>query len=171
MRVKAGKTLRCVRLFEESGLALSSPRLFRHTAPGGARSRVWTSFERRHYFWLRAPSNTPDAWDYTVSAGDMDKGMVLKHRFRACLNTRVSVGRLTGCWGGSRRSCACFTVDALTPSSVKLLGVRDDAQNYVNILFDKEVEAVTSVYAALAKRLHPLRDTFWRSGRDDTDSL
>ena len=57
-----------------------------------------------------------------------------------------------------------MTVDALTPSSVKLLGVRDDAQNYVNILFDKEVEAVTSVYAALPNAFTPFGILFGVQG-------
>ena len=67
--------------FEESGLALSSP-VFLGTQHREAHVPEFGHlFERRHYFWLAAPLSTPDAWDHTVSAGDMDKGMVLKHRF------------------------------------------------------------------------------------------
>ena len=67
--------------FEESGLVLSNP-VFLGTQHREAHVPEFRHLlEHRHYFWLTAPLDTPDVWDHTVSAGDMDKGMVLKHRF------------------------------------------------------------------------------------------
>ena len=67
--------------FEESGLELSRPVFLGTHSLITNNPDVGELLSHRHYFWLSAPLSTPDAWDHTVSAGDMDKGMVLKHRF------------------------------------------------------------------------------------------
>lgn len=65
-------------LLEETGLLLDGPAVYleSHVWATDAPSRV------RHYYWLQAPSTTPDAWSHVVSAGEEDAGMLFRLTFR-----------------------------------------------------------------------------------------
>jgi 8-oxo-dGTP diphosphatase len=67
--------------FEESGLSLTNPVFLGTTERRGTFPVFGEMLEYRHYFWLEAPSDTPDAWDYSVKSGDGDNDFILKHRF------------------------------------------------------------------------------------------
>ena len=62
--------------YEESGLGLSDPiHLGSYEWLADAPSRI------RHFYWLRAPIDTPDHWEHRVSAGDEDEGMIFRYSF------------------------------------------------------------------------------------------
>lgn len=62
--------------FEESGLKLTDPvYLGSFEWPTEAPSRI------RHFYWLRAPIDTPDHWEHRVSADGEDKGMIFRYSF------------------------------------------------------------------------------------------
>ncbi len=65
---------------EETGLSLSNP-VFLGTTEQGTFPVFGEMLEYRHYFWLEAPLDTPDAWNQFVLSSDRDNGQVLKHRF------------------------------------------------------------------------------------------
>ena len=64
---------------EEAGLNLSNPvflgSIDQHWKEAKNPNQHW------HFFWLEASSETPDAWDHTVTAGEDDMGMVYRQRF------------------------------------------------------------------------------------------
>jgi 8-oxo-dGTP diphosphatase len=64
---------------EEAGLNLSNPVFL------GSVNRHWPEAKNPnqhwHFYWLEAPTQTPDAWDHTVTAGEDDMGMVYRQRF------------------------------------------------------------------------------------------
>ncbi|ACO45526.1 NUDIX domain-containing protein [Deinococcus deserti] len=63
-------------LFEETGLPLHSPvHIASFHLTRAQRSQVY------HFFWLRAPLDTPDAWAHRVTSGDGDHGMTFLCRF------------------------------------------------------------------------------------------
>lgn len=62
--------------YEESGLQLEDPiYLGSMEWLAEAPSRI------RHFYWLRAPLDTPDHWQHQVSAGDQDQGMIFRYHF------------------------------------------------------------------------------------------
>lgn len=67
-------------LAEETGLVVER-------APIHLESRLWATGEApsriRHYFWVNAPSDTPDRWSHVVSRGAEDHGMLFWLSFRA----------------------------------------------------------------------------------------
>lgn len=63
-------------LYEETGLRLHSTV---HLA-SFHRTRASQS-EVGHFFWLRAPLDTPNAWAHRVTSGDDDQGMTFLCRF------------------------------------------------------------------------------------------
>lgn len=69
-------------IWEEAGLRLENPRFLetltfdqRPGTPGRGKPETW------HFFWLEAPSDTPDAWTHTVLDGEADAGLVYRQRF------------------------------------------------------------------------------------------
>jgi 8-oxo-dGTP diphosphatase len=64
---------------EEAGLNLENPvflgSIDKHWPKAKNPNQHW------HFYWLEAPSETPDAWDHTVTAGEDDMGMVYRQRF------------------------------------------------------------------------------------------
>ena len=64
---------------EEAGLNLGDPVFL------GSMDQHWPEAkypnQHWHFFWLEAPSDTPDAWEHTVTAGEDDMGMVYQQRF------------------------------------------------------------------------------------------
>ncbi|MGO1973870.1 MAG: NUDIX domain-containing protein [Propionibacteriaceae bacterium] len=84
-------------LAEETGLVVEP-------APIHLESRLWVTAEApsriRHYFWIKAPSDTPDRWFHEVSSGEEDRGMLFWLSFRA----RHSAGLTSGFgWGSALR--------------------------------------------------------------------
>lgn len=75
-------------LFEETGLWVVSPAVYldSHVWNGEAPSRV------RHYYWLTAPPDTPDAWSHVVSAGEGDAGMLFMLSFRPLRDPGLTAG-------------------------------------------------------------------------------
>jgi 8-oxo-dGTP diphosphatase len=80
--VDDGETLEAAAMrevFEEAGLELQNPILL------GSKVVIWPGpknpNQRWHFYWLEAPTQTPDAWDHTVTAGEDDMGMVYRQRF------------------------------------------------------------------------------------------
>jgi 8-oxo-dGTP diphosphatase len=80
--VDEGETLEAAAIrevFEEAGLELQNPILL------GSKDVIWPGpknpNQRWHFYWLEAPTDTPDAWDHTVTAGEDDMGMVYRQRF------------------------------------------------------------------------------------------
>lgn len=76
-------------LFEETGLELGS-------RPVHLESHYWTTDEApsriRHYYWLSAPPDSPDAWSHQVSAGEEDQGMTFHLSFRALPDPGLTPG-------------------------------------------------------------------------------
>jgi 8-oxo-dGTP diphosphatase len=64
---------------EEAGLTLKNPVFL------GSIDKQWPEAKNPnqhwHFYWLEAPTETPDAWDHTVTAGEDDMGMVYRQRF------------------------------------------------------------------------------------------
>jgi 8-oxo-dGTP diphosphatase len=64
---------------EEAGLNLENPvflgSIDKHWIEAKNPNQHW------HFYWLEAPTQTPDAWDHTVTAGEDDMGMVYRQRF------------------------------------------------------------------------------------------
>lgn len=64
---------------EEAGLNLENPvflgSIDKHWIEAKNPNQHW------HFYWLEVPSETPDAWDHTVTAGEDDMGMVYRQRF------------------------------------------------------------------------------------------
>jgi len=84
--VNEGETLEQAAIretFEESGLVLKRAVFLGTTQYESKFGALEGQKQVRHYFWLEAPSETPDGWSHTVSSGELDKGMVFHHRFVA----------------------------------------------------------------------------------------
>lgn len=66
-------------LAEETGLHSGSAAVY-------LESRIWEQdiapSRVRHYFWVVAPTDTPDRWSHTVTAGEEDEGMLFWLSFR-----------------------------------------------------------------------------------------
>ncbi|GAB3912667.1 hypothetical protein GCM10011575_45510 [Microlunatus endophyticus] len=62
--------------YEESGLRLSAPVYL-----GSFEWLTETPTRIRHFYWLQAPTGTPDRWEHRVSAGELDEGMIFKYTF------------------------------------------------------------------------------------------
>jgi 8-oxo-dGTP diphosphatase len=64
---------------EEAGLSLENPvflgSIDKHWPEAKNPNQHW------HFYWLEASTETPDAWDHTVTAGEDDMGMVYRQRF------------------------------------------------------------------------------------------
>lgn len=76
-------------LFEETGLQAT-------TSPVYLESHFWSNEEApsriRHYYWVTAPADTPNAWSHVVSAGESDQGMTLHLSFRPLANPGLTPG-------------------------------------------------------------------------------
>lgn len=76
-------------LFEETGLRSAAPAIY-------LESHLWTTEDApsriRHYYWVSVPSETPDAWSHLVSAGDEDRGMTFRLRFRPLTDPQLTLG-------------------------------------------------------------------------------
>jgi 8-oxo-dGTP diphosphatase len=66
-------------VLEEAGLSLENPvflgSIDKHWPEAKNPNQHW------HFYWLEAPTQTPDAWDHMVTAGEDDMGMVYRQRF------------------------------------------------------------------------------------------
>jgi 8-oxo-dGTP diphosphatase len=64
---------------EEAGLNLENPvflgSIDKHWPEAKNPNQHW------HFYWLETPTETPDSWDHTVTAGEDDMGMVYRQRF------------------------------------------------------------------------------------------
>lgn len=70
--------------FEESGLTALG-------APVYLASRSWSDAnarQMRHFYWLRAPEDAPDAWPHVVTSDGADGGLTFLHRFTPLRSAR-----------------------------------------------------------------------------------
>lgn len=76
-------------LAEETGLHLPGPATH-------LESRIWPTDDApsriRHYYWLGAPSTTPDRWSHRVSGTDGDRGMLFWLSFRSRIEHGLTPG-------------------------------------------------------------------------------
>lgn len=76
-------------LFEETGLTARVPPIYLQSCwwPNpDAPSRI------RHYYWVKAPAESPTAWSHVVSAGEDDEGMTFQLIFRPLANIDLTPG-------------------------------------------------------------------------------
>lgn len=68
--------------FEETGLVLSNPVYVGKQIREALNVPDFGDLrEHRYYYWLEALATTPDAWEHEISAGELDKDMILKLKF------------------------------------------------------------------------------------------